>query len=66
MHPEWHFLFDDVLGEVELAAELVWAYALIFVLYFGVIETIYQDRMDWHTFKVEVTVIESKCQINMP
>ncbi len=60
MNPERHFLFYDILGQIKMITEVIWTNSLAFVLYFGIIEAVYQNGMNRHTFEIKAPIIESK------
>lgn len=65
MDPKGHFLFDHIVGEIQLRAKLLRTESLRFVLQPCFIKTVYQNCMNWHAFKFEVSVVEAQGQIHM-
>lgn len=58
MDPEWHFLFDDVMWDVEIVGEVFWADTLAFLFEFVLVEVGYEESMNGLAFEVEGSIFE--------
>ena len=65
VHPERHFLLDDVWWHMQVVTQLLGADAVLVVFEFVLVEIINDDGVDWQALKVEAAVLETQSEIRV-